>query len=63
MCPTAVSRMKSVALLLLLANVLWVAWANDALAPWGWTPEHAQQPERLEQQLRSDALQPVIITP
>ncbi|MEY2620803.1 MAG: hypothetical protein RIT26_623 [Pseudomonadota bacterium] len=42
---------------LLLANVVWAAWARDALAPWGWAPPHEQQPERFEQQLRPDALQ------
>ena len=55
--------MKWMALLVLLANVLWAAWAQDALSPWGLAPVYDQQPERFEQQLRSDALRPVRISP
>jgi hypothetical protein len=50
--------MKWMALVLLLLNVAWAAWARDAFAPWGWAPEQAQEPERFERQLRPDDLQP-----
>jgi hypothetical protein len=50
-------------LLLLVLNVLWAAWARDAFAPWGWAPERANEPERFEQQMRPDALEPARRTP
>jgi hypothetical protein len=50
--------MKVLAGLLLLLNVAWAAWSLDALRPWGWGPEQPHEPERIENQLRPDALQP-----
>ncbi len=55
--------MKWLALLLLVINVAWAAWSRDALAPWGWAPERHNEPERFEQQLRPDALEPARRTP
>jgi hypothetical protein len=49
---------KWLVLVLLVLNVLWAAWARDAFAPWGWAPVHTNEPERFEQQLRPDALEP-----
>lgn len=49
--------MKWLAFLLLVMNLVWAAWARDAFAPWGWAPEHPNEPERFERQLRPDALQ------
>jgi hypothetical protein len=46
---------------LLLLNVTWSAWSLDALQPWGWGPEPIHDPERMENQLRPDALQPAQI--
>jgi hypothetical protein len=40
--------MKRLALVLLLLNLLWAAWAHDLL----------HEPDRLDLQLRPDALQP-----
>ena len=45
--------------LLVVLNALALAWQWDALAPWGWGPEQHQEPERLQQQLRPEAIQPV----
>ena len=50
--------MKRLALVLLLLNLLWAAWAHDLLQPWGWGPESVHEPERMGLQLRPDALQP-----
>jgi hypothetical protein len=50
--------MKRLALVLLLLNLLWAAWAHDLLQPWGWSPESVHEPDRLDLQLRPDALQP-----
>jgi hypothetical protein len=50
--------MKRLALVLLAMNVLWAAWSHDVFSGWGWGPESIQEPERVEQQLRPDALQP-----
>lgn len=55
--------MKWLALLLLLINGAWAAWSRDALSPWGWAPERHNEPERFEQQLRPDALEPARRTP
>ncbi len=55
--------MKWLALLLLVINVAWAAWSRDAFAPWGWAPERLHEPERFEQQLRPDALEPARRTP
>lgn len=45
--------------LLVVLNALALAWQWDVLAPWGWGPEQHQEPERLKQQLRPEAIQPV----
>jgi len=45
--------------LLVVLNALALAWQWDALAPWGWGPQQHQEPERLKQQLRPGAIQPV----
>ena len=45
--------------LLLVLNALALAWQWDALAPWGLGPQQHQEPERLKQQLRPEAIQPV----
>ena len=43
--------------LLVLGNLLFAAWVKGYLRPWGWQPADPREPQRLEQQLRSDALQ------
>lgn len=49
--------MKRLALVLLLLNLIWAAWARDAFEPWGWAPQQSHEPERFDRQLRPDALQ------
>jgi hypothetical protein len=43
--------------LLLILNLLTLAWQWDALARWGWGPNTAREPERLLHQLRPEAIQ------
>jgi hypothetical protein len=43
---------------LLWLNVAFLAWSLDVLQPWGLGPESTHEPERIEHQLRPDALQP-----
>ena len=45
--------------LLVVLNAAALAWQWDALAPWGLGPEQHQEPERLQQQLRPEAIQTV----
>jgi hypothetical protein len=42
----------------LIANVLFAAWANGWLQPWGWQPVQPREPQRLQQQLNPQAMQP-----
>lgn len=40
----------------LLLNVVVLVWPWDAFAPWGHGPVQLREPERLQQQIRPDAL-------
>ncbi|WP_291940535.1 hypothetical protein [Limnohabitans sp.] len=42
--------------LLLVLNLATLAWQWDAFARWGWGPHTQQEPERLLQQIRPEAL-------
>jgi hypothetical protein len=46
------------AAVLLIANVLFAAWSNGWLQPWGWQPVQPREPQRLQQQLNPQAMQP-----
>ena len=43
--------------LLLLLNIVTLAWQWDAFARWGWGPNVQREPERLQQQIKPEALQ------
>src|SRR4051812_12944221 len=43
-------------LALLLANGLFFAWHRSYLAPWGFAPAQQTEPQRLNQQMRPDAI-------
>lgn len=45
--------------LLLVLNAAGLAWQSGALAPWGLAPQEHREPERLTQQMRPEAIQPV----
>jgi len=42
--------------ILLLLNVIALAWQWDAFARWGWGPNVQREPERLQQQIQPEAL-------
>ena len=46
------------AAVLLIANVLFAAWANGWLQPWGWQPVQPRETQRLQRQLNPQAMQP-----
>ncbi|MGQ0710896.1 MAG: SPOR domain-containing protein [Rhodoferax sp.] len=41
---------------LLLGNVLFLAWSQGALAPWGLAPQDGSEPQRLAQQIKPQAV-------
>ena len=43
-------------LLLLLANAAYFAWSQGLLAPWGIAPAQQSEPQRLEQQIKPQAV-------
>ena len=43
-------------LVLLLANAAYFAWAQNLLAPWGIAPTQQSEPQRLEQQVKPQAI-------
>src|SRR4051794_15506890 len=43
-------------LLLLLANAGYFAWSQGLLASWGFAPSQQSEPQRIEQQVRPQAL-------
>ena len=45
------------AAVLLIANVLFAAWASGWLQPWGWQRVHRRAPQRLQPQLNPQAMQ------
>jgi hypothetical protein len=51
--------LRLVALLLLLANAGYYAWSQGLLAAWGLEPVRQAEPQRLQQQIRPEALRVV----
>jgi hypothetical protein len=49
--------LRALVLLLTLANVGYWAWSQGLLASYGWAPAATSEPQRLQQQLRPEALQ------
>jgi hypothetical protein len=43
--------------LLLILNLLTLAWQWDAFARWGWGPNTMREPERMVNQLRPEAIE------
>ena len=48
--------LRLIVLLLLLANAAYFAWSQGLLAPWGIAPAQQSEPQRLEQQIKPQAL-------
>jgi hypothetical protein len=49
--------------ILLVLNAAVLAWQWDAFARWGHGPNQQREPERLNQQVRPDALKFVVMPP
>ena len=49
--------LTTLALLLVLANVLFWAWSSGSLKIFGWAPIDPREPQRLEEQLRPEVIQ------
>ena len=47
----------AVALLLVLANLLFWAWSSGGLKILGWAPIDPREPQRVEEQLRPEVIQ------
>ena len=47
----------SLVVVLLLINLGFAAWSNGYLKPLGWQPSDPREPQRLEQQIRPEAMQ------
>ena len=47
---------RALILVLLLLNAATLAWQWDAFGRWGFGPNSAREPERLNQQIRPEAL-------
>ena len=46
----------ALALLLVLANVLFWAWSSGSLNIFGWAPIDPREPQRVEEQLRPEVV-------
>ena len=46
----------ALALALVIANVLFWAWSHGGLRVLGWAPNDPREPQRVEEQLRPEAL-------
>lgn len=49
-------KLKHWLVILLLLNAAALAWQWDVLARWGWGPNVHREPERLQKQIRPEAL-------
>ncbi len=50
-------KMRGWIAILLLLNVITLAWQWDAFGRWGWGPNVQREPQRLQQQIKPEALQ------
>jgi hypothetical protein len=48
--------LRAVVLLLVLANGVYYAWTHGLLLAWGWAPAQQEEPYRLTQQIRPEAV-------
>jgi len=53
----------AVALLLVLANLLFWAWSSGSLKIFGWAPIDPREPQRVEEQLRPEVIQLESVNP
>jgi hypothetical protein len=53
----------ALALLLVLANLLFWAWSSGGLKIIGWAPTDPREPQRVEEQLRPEVIQLQSVNP
>ena len=53
----------ALALALVLANLLVWAWSHGELRMFGWGPNDPREPQRVEEQLRPEALRLLSVNP
>ena len=53
----------ALALALVLANLLFWAWSHGGLRVLGWAPNEPREPQRVEEQLRPEALRLLTVNP
>jgi hypothetical protein len=51
------------ALLLVLANLLFWAWSSGSLKIFGWVPNDPREPQRVDEQLRPEVIQLESVNP
>ena len=51
------------ALALVIANLLFWAWSHGGLRLLGWAPSDPREPQRVEEQLRPEALRLLSVNP
>ena len=55
--------MTALALAFVIANVLFWAWSHGGLRVLGWAPNEPREPQRVEEQLRPEALRLLTVNP
>lgn len=55
--------LTTLALLLVLANLLFWAWSSGGLKIVGWSPIDPREPQRVEEQLRPEVIQLESVNP
>jgi len=55
--------LTTLALLLVLANLLFWAWSSGGLKLVGWVPIDPREPQRVEEQLRPEVIQLESVNP
>ena len=55
--------LTTLALLLVLANLLFWAWSSGSLKIFGWAPIDPREPQRVEEQLRPEVIELQSVNP
>jgi hypothetical protein len=53
----------ALAVVLVMANLLFWAWSHGGLRVFGWGPSDPREPQRVEEQLRPEALRLLSVNP
>lgn len=56
-------HLTALALLLVLANLLFWAWSSGSLKIFGWAPIDPREPQRVEEQLRPEVIEVQSVNP